>query len=139
MIKLEKAITFARLNNLMTLIKAYVDGAVSALASSVSGIMEDVNSSIDALERGILQFENKTVAVAAWKSDSTYSDYPYRAAITCTGVTAEHVPDVVFAASDMGKTCPFAQTGAGVVYIYAKEIPADTITIPVIECRKAVS
>lgn len=50
MIKLDKAIVLSRLNSLLTKVKTYVDGKVSALASSVSAVMEDVNSSITALE-----------------------------------------------------------------------------------------
>lgn len=50
MIKLDKAIVLSRLNSLLTKVKTYVDGKVSALASSVSEVMEDVNSSITALE-----------------------------------------------------------------------------------------
>lgn len=50
MIKLDKAIVLSRFNTLLTKVKTYVDGKVSALASSVSEVMEDVNSSITALE-----------------------------------------------------------------------------------------
>lgn len=81
--------------------------------------------------------QNKTVATSAWASNSTYSDYPYRAAIAITGVTASHLPEVIFSCSDAtgGNFAPVCESYAGGVYIWAKEKPTATVTIPTIECR----
>lgn len=52
MIKLEKGMVLAHVASLANLFKGYVDGRVSALATSVSEVMEDVDSSITDLENG---------------------------------------------------------------------------------------
>lgn len=148
MIILTKAITLDRLKTALTQVKTYVDGRVSALAQSVSSVMEDVDSSITSLEAdmktkgncNIVSFKNKSVATTAWVSDTTYADYPYRAAISCSGVTADHIPDVTLSTADANSLnfAAVANTAANVVYIYAAEKPTASITVPTIECRKAV-
>ena len=89
----------------------------------------------------LLSFSNVSVAVSAWASNTTYSEFPYRAAITCSGVTANHIADVNFAVNEAisGNFAPVCETAANVVYIYAKTKPTAAITIPTIEARKAVS
>ena len=42
----------------------------------------------------VLSFTSKTVAVSDWVSDTTYTDFPYRAAVSCEGVTAKHYAEV---------------------------------------------
>lgn len=148
MIKLDQVITLARLKTSLTKVKAYIDGQISALAQSVSDVMEEANSSIIALEADmetkgncdILSFTNKAVAVSAWTSDTTYADYPFRAAISCSGVTANHIPEVTLSAEDADSRnfAPVAVSAANLVYIYAVEKPTASITVPTIECRKAV-
>lgn len=83
-----------------------------------------------------LVFQNKTVASSAWQADTTYAEYPYRAAIACAGVTAaKHFPDVVFENGqeyeEISKLC---QSYNGGIYIYSTMILGDTITIPTIVC-----
>ena len=88
----------------------------------------------------LLTFANKTVSVSSWASSSTYANYPYAAAISCSGVTADYVADVVFSPDDAdgGNFAPVALTGSGTVTIYAVEKPTSTVTIPTIKCEKAV-
>ena len=83
-----------------------------------------------------LNFTSKTVSTSAWSSNSTYSDYAYRASVTCSGVTANHFPEVVFSPADAtsGNFAPVAQSYSGGVYIYAKSKPTATVTIPNIVC-----
>lgn len=83
-----------------------------------------------------LNFAGKTVAASAWASDNTYTDFPFRAAVACSGVTANHFPIVVFAPGDAqgGNFAPVAQTYSGGVYIYAMTEPTATLTIPNIVC-----
>ena len=88
----------------------------------------------------IIVLQNINVASSAWASDNTYSGFPYRASISCSGVTSSYVADVIFSPTD-AISCNFApvcQTGTDVVYIYAMQIPTTTITIQTIEARKAV-
>ena len=83
-----------------------------------------------------LTFTNKSVAASAFVSNSTYSDFPYRAAVALTGVTAAMVPEVFFGLTDAmsGNFAPVAESYAGGVYIYAAAKPSATITIPTILC-----
>lgn len=82
-----------------------------------------------------------SVAASAWVSDSTYAAYHYAASIACPGVTASHVPEVVFGATEAasGNFAPVALSGNGTVKIYAATKPTAAITVQSITCIKAVS
>ena len=86
-------------------------------------------------------FSGVSVAASAWVSDSTYAAYPYAASITCPGVTASHVPEVVLGATEAasGNFAPVALSGSGTVKIYAATKPTAAITVQSITCIKAVS
>ena len=83
-----------------------------------------------------LSFSGKTVAASAWADDSTYPNYPCRAAVACSGVTAKHFPLVVFSPADAlsGNFSPVAESCSGGVYIYAESRPEAELTIPNIVC-----
>ena len=86
-----------------------------------------------------LFFTKKIFATNAWTADTTYESYPYKADISCTGVTANYYPEVVFDLADAtsGYFAPVCQSVSGAVRIYASDIPPATITIPTIKCTKA--
>ena len=86
-------------------------------------------------------FSAVSVVASAWASDSTYAAYPYAASIACSGVTASHVPEVVFGAVEAasGNFAPVALSGSGTVKIYAATKPTAAITVQSITCIKAVS
>ena len=86
-------------------------------------------------------FSAVSVTASAWVSDSTYAAYPYAASIACSGVTASHVPEVVFGAAEAasGNFAPVALSGSGTVKIYAATKPTAAITVQSITCIKAVS
>ncbi len=88
-----------------------------------------------------LIFQNVSVAASAWSSDSTYAVYPYAASIACSGVTASHVPEVAFGATEAasGNFAPVALSGSGTVKIYAATKPTAAITVQSITCIKVVS
>lgn len=77
---------------------------------------------------------NKTIATSAWASDTTYTDYPYRAAVACADVTANMFAEVVLSPTDAtsGNFAPVCDTYNGGIYIYAKAVPDAVITIPTI-------
>ena len=81
-----------------------------------------------------------TISTSSWSQTNTYSDYPYRANVSISGVTTSYVPEVIFNMTDAtgGNFAPVCETYNGGVYIYAKEKPTATVTIPVIECRTTV-
>ena len=85
-------------------------------------------------------FSAVSVAASAWASDGTYAAYPFAASIACSGVTANHVPEVVFgiAEATSGNFAPVATSGSGTVTIYAATKPTAAITLPSIKCVKAV-
>jgi hypothetical protein len=84
----------------------------------------------------VLSFTGVTVAVGKWAEDDIFPDYPYRAAIGCSGVTARFFPTVVFDPADVlgGTLSPVAVSYNGGVYIYASEIPEEDMTIPTTVC-----
>ena len=83
----------------------------------------------------VLAFTEKAVDASVWVSDTTYSDFPYRAAVPCEGVTAKHYAEVSFSPADAmsGIFAPVAASYDGGVYLYASEIP-EAMTIPAIVC-----
>ena len=85
----------------------------------------------DAIKRVVT---NKVVAKADFKSNNTYTDYPYRAAIAINGVTTDMIPEIIFDVADAisGNYSPVAQTYNGGVYIYAASPPDNNLTIPTI-------
>lgn len=105
---------------------AFLDGIAQELAQLEAGT---------AVELKKLCFANTAVPAAAWAS-STYGDYPYRAAVALTGVTAAMVPEVVFGLAAMADTsfAPVAECYNGGVYIYAADAPGAVVTIPTIIC-----
>lgn len=105
-----------------------------------SEALEIIGGKIFDLNAAIIVQGSVSVATSAWVSDTTYTDYPYRASIPITGCTANHIPEVVFSLADAlsGKFAPVAQTYAGGVYIYAREQPSADITIPTIKLTKVV-
>lgn len=93
-----------------------------------------VKAALDNKQAKNLTFSNTSIATIAWESDSTYTDYPLRATVALTGVTAAMIADVVYGLTDAtgGNFAPVCETYAGGVYLYAKEAPEAAITIPTI-------
>jgi hypothetical protein len=82
-----------------------------------------------------------SVPTSAWVSDTTYTNYPYRAAITVADCLATDIPFVAFNASDQESGNYIgADSAAGIIYIYASAIPSSAMTIPtVMALRMAVT
>lgn len=80
-----------------------------------------------------LRFTNQCVTRASFVADATYADYPFRAAVVLTGVTADFQPDICFSLADVqsGDFAPVAETYNGGVYLYAAAQPDADLTIPV--------
>lgn len=94
-----------------------------------------------AVELKKLAFASTAVPVSAWAENSTYEDYPYRAAVALSGVTAAMIPEVVFGLDAMSDNsfAPVAECYNGGVYIYAADVPESTITIPTIICWRGAA
>lgn len=87
-------------------------------------------------------YTNTSVAASAW---GTYTaslagetdivkEYPYKADISLTGITANHCAKVSFAPAEIadGEFSPYNNTQAGKIRIYAKSKPIEAVTIPTI-------
>ena len=84
--------------------------------------------------RKYLVFNDTSITTTSFNSDTTYDDFPYRAAINLTDVTASMIAEIIFGCSDAtsGNFAPVCATYNGGVYIYAKAVPDAAITIPTI-------
>lgn len=112
--------------------------------AQATSVLDSINRELADLEAGTavelkkLLFTDTSVPVSAFVADSTYQDYPFRAAIALTGVLNTMIPEVVLAVADAidGNFAPVAATYNGGVYLYAASAPESAITIPTIICWK---
>lgn len=106
----------------------------------VSGTDYATPASVSAKYDKPIQASSLSVATSAWASDSTYTDYPYRATVAIADVTATMIPYVTFIPSDAisGILCPVANSYAGGIYIYAASIPSAAVSIASVIAWKAV-
>lgn len=117
-----------------------INAQYTALLDSLAQELADLEAGT-AVELKKLAFVNTVVAVSAWAEDSTYEDYPYRAAVALSGVTAAMIPDVMFGLAAMADNnfAPVAECYNGGVYIYAADVPESAITIPTIICWRGAA
>lgn len=119
----------------------------TTINAQYTALLNSLAQELAALEAGTavelkkLAFANTVVAVSAWAEDSTYEDYPYRAAVALSGVTAAMIPDVVFGLAAMADNsfAPVAECYNGGVYIYAADVPESAITMPTIICWRGAA
>lgn len=129
------AITWSDINNGEA--ASSVRSKLNSLGQSAASFSSEV---LDNLNIKILSFSNSTVATTAWQSNATYVNFPYRAAVTCNGVTANDTPLVMFSATDQESgNFTGADTDTNIVYIYCAAIPSSTVTIPNIIVLQGVS
>lgn len=85
-------------------------------------------------EKKKLVFTGIIVQPRLFSLDSTYENYPYKATLDLTGVTASMIPVVIYNMNDAtsGILSPVAETKAGSISLYASEVPSNDITIPAI-------
>ena len=83
-----------------------------------------------------LLFKNVKVETSTFTADSTYEDYPYRAAVPLPGTLPSMIPEVIFGIADAvsGNYAPGAETFTNGAYIYAAEVPEATLMIPTVIC-----
>ena len=111
----------------------------AAKEAGYSGTEENFNSKMANTMAG-LSFKDVQVSTSAWANVGTYADYPYEANIACAGVTEAYIPQVNFSMSDAlsGVFSPIAESGSGVVKIFASELPTSNVVIPSILCIEGV-
>ena len=115
-----------------------INNQFQAFLASIEEELEDLQAGT-AVELKKLLFHDVVVAPSAFASDSTYSDYGYRAAVSLTGVISSMIPEVVLGMEEAtsGSFAPVCETYNGGVYIYADAVPDASITIPTIICWRA--
>ena len=115
-----------------------INAQFQALLTSIQQELEDIQAEA-AVELRKLQFNDTAVPTSAFVADTTYEDYPYRAAVALTNVIANMIPEVVFSLTDAtsGIFAPVAEAYNGGVYLYANDVPEAAITIPTIICWRA--
>lgn len=81
---------------------------------------DDMTSLLATKQDKNLYFTN--LSASSWVSDSTYSDYPYRCDIACSGVSDAMYAEVIFgvAEANSGNYAPVCETKNGAVAIWSK-------------------
>ena len=85
-----------------------------------------------------LIFDNITVLTTDFADNLTYSEFPYRASITLSGVLSTDSPKVYFSMADINtavltETIYQVVSYTGGIHIYATDLPTSDLTIDKIE------
>ncbi len=124
--------------------KAQVNTVLDDTTSQARGVLDAINQELADLEAGTavelkkLTFADTTVPVSAFVANSTYQDYPFRAAVTLANVIASMIPNVVYSVAALtdNNFAPVAECYNGGVYIYADSKPSAPVAIDTIICWK---
>ena len=130
-IKIDTSTIYERVNTVLKDVDEQTDAVLDAIQKELADIEAGAG-----VELRKLQFNNVTVPKSSFIEDSTYSDYPYRAAIALDGVISSMIPEVILGLVDAtdGNFAPVAQSYNGGVYLYAADKPEGNILIPTIIC-----
>ncbi len=116
----------------------------SVMQNQFEALLKAIQKELQDLEAGTgvelkkLQFNNVSVPVSNFVADTTYEDYPFRAAVPLEGVIDSMIPEIIFSLSEAtsGLFAPVAESYNGGVYLYASDVPEANVTVPVIICWK---
>lgn len=125
-----------------------IDRATSTATTTTDGLMSSsdktklegvattyaTKTEVNNKQDKVLKFTNKSAST--WISDSTYSSFPYRCDISCSGVTSDMFAEVVFNIdeSTSGYYAPLCETKSNIVSIWSSV--NESITIPTIIITK---
>ena len=86
----------------------------------------------------VLRYLNITAPASLFVADTTYEDYPFRAAVALKDVTVKMIPQVCFGLKEAtsGNFAPLCATYNGGIYIYAAEQPEADVVILTVLCFK---
>lgn len=124
--------------------KEQVNTVLGDTTSQARGVLDAINQELADLEAGTavelkkLTFADTTVPVSAFSTDSTYQDYPFRAAVALENVISAMIPNVVYSVAALtdNNFAPVAECYNGGVYIYADSKPSAPVKIDTIICWK---
>lgn len=105
------------------------NNAINEINSTINGVNDNINTLSNKINENA-NITQKNITVSNWASDTTYSDYGYRASISIEGVTSSMIAEVNFGLTEAisGNYAPICETYNGGIYIYSKV--NTTITIP---------
>lgn len=125
--------TQVQIDNILGDTKKNSDATLNGIADELAKLEAGT-----AVELKKLTFADTTVPVSAFVADSTYQDYPFRAAVTLANVIASMIPNVVYSVAALtdNNFAPVAECYNGGVYIYADSKPSAPVKIDTIICWK---
>ena len=109
------------------------DNATQGTAGLMSSTDKTTLDNIRDKRTTSLAFQN--VATSAWVSDTTtYPDYPYKATLSCPGVTANHFVQVCFSPEHVVNyvPAPVCLAGTDQVTVWMMIDPGVSITVPTV-------
>lgn len=100
----------------------------SNATQSAAGLMSAADKA--AVDKRTTSRVYTNMSTSGWASNGTYSSYPYRASITCSGMTANYFAEVCFNPNDVLSygLAPVCQTYAGGLYVWAMNNPGRALT-----------
>ena len=106
--------------------------ATQAANGLMSATDKGILDNIEATRTKSMVFEN--VATSGWSADSTYSNYPYKATLSCPGVTADHFVQVCFNPQHVVSyvPAPVCLAGQDQVTVWMMINPGASITVPTV-------
>lgn len=127
-----------------SMINSQVSTMLTETTTQAKSVLDSISKELSDLEAGTavelkkLTFADTTVPVSAFVADSTYQDYPFRAAVTLANVIASMIPNVVYSVAALtdNNFAPVAECYNGGVYIYADSKPTNPVAIDTIICWK---
>lgn len=125
--------TQVQIDNILGDTKKNSDATLNGIADELAKLEAGT-----AVELKKLVFANTTVPVSAFVADSTYQDYPFRAAVALENVLSSMIPNVVYSVAALtdNNFAPVAECYNGGVYIYADSKPTNPVAIDTIICWK---
>lgn len=125
-----------------SMINAQVQATLTETQEQSAAVLRAITDELASLEAGTavelkkLAFYNTAVSSSAFIDDTTYSDFPFRASVSLTGVLESMIPDIMLSLADAtsGNFSPVCECYNGGVYLYAASVPDADITIPTIIC-----
>ena len=128
----------ADVDGLQTALNAKAASSHTHAISDVTNLQTTLDGKASSSHTHTVQATNISVATSAWASSTTYSNYPFQATITVSGVTSSMIPEVIFGLTEAesGNFAPIAASTTNGVIIYAKTQPTASITIPAVICHK---
>ena len=134
-------ITDERLNpSVCGLVTESISIDTTTMNNQFEALLKSIQNELLELESGTgvelrkLQFNNVSVSVGAFRTDTTHEDFPFRAAVPLEGAIVSMIPEVIFSMADAigGNFAPVAESYNGGVYLYASDVPEAQVVIPTI-------